>query len=965
MKLFRNAVSIFIVIAMLMSVMPLGVLAEDETITVVVPFEDYFSLRSDKPANTGFASSGGGGTVYVKACGSYRAFAKLNLSDYEEILRLPSTEVGVNLFGGTGYSGGLVHDFQIVTLPDSSESEIVKSKNYTQMNALGYWDAKAEDEVLFVRSDATELKGYSIYVSGSANKAALVNALDENYTNGIVQVGFYPYQTTGITDIRMNQNGYGVTITYKPSELNASSFLASYEDDFVWENISSDDVSNVENKLPTYFRGASVTWTSDKGVVSSDGIVKPVINDDGATTLTATVTYKGNIFTKDFAVTVPEAEATSVNVPFSSYGCHRSDKPAQTGLPSSGGTKYVNTGSIWKGHAQIDLSDYEEILRNPHTTVTYTLSSGNGYSTGKCYDFKFIAQPDRNDAYNAVELSYTEANALGWWDASDKAVVFERSDSTEIKTNGNGNLKGDVNKEALVNALNESHINGLVSFGIIPGASGNTSALAMGKAANYLTITYYPVEIDDADFFESNKAEFVWDNLTSDSIDNLTNDLPTYFRGGEISWVSSDGTVKNDGSLYGSKTEKLSDKITATYTYAGNTYSKEFDVTLAIYLPITITIPSTSEDSTYVNSKYPDEAIGIYEKAYDQFATENIGVFNKDEDGVVKRDRMIFFRWDLTDYEDILDVATDVSVDWSNKSGDYTEGEPKFAFTIMNNVNDTWKNSTLTYNIAVNSGMRTDPGIYTVNNLTLVKEMSIKDPGLLGAFKTALAQNPENSVISAKMTGESWEPIVIRSNSRTYDLKITYYPRDVEEKADAFLGEKFDNMPWNAVSFQDIDNVVADLDLPGEIYGSEITWTSDDESVIVASSGEVITGDTAKTVNLTASVGDKTKTFAVTVPAKDIVVKSTTVRSNGMACNGNTTEAHVYANEDVEGTPDVIVATYQNDELVNIRLHENSAIKAGFNCFYSDLHSLEPSNIVTKVIVLDDMGTLKPLAVAK
>jgi len=340
-------------------------------------------------------------------------------------------------------------------------------------------------------------------------------------------------------------------------------------------------------------------------------------------------------------------------------------------------------------------------------------------------------------------------------------------------------------------------------------------------------------------------------------------------------------------------------------------------------------------------------------------------VFNKDEDGVVKRDRMIFFRWDLTDYEDILDVATDVSVDWSNKSGDYTEGEPKFAFTIMNNVNDTWKNSTLTYNIAVNSGMRTDPGIYTVNNLTLVKEMSIKDPGLLGAFKTALAQNPENSVISAKMTGETWEPIVIRSNSRTYDLKITYYPRDVEEKADAFLGEKFDNMPWNAVSFQDIDNVVADLDLPGEIYGSEITWTSDDESVIVASSGEVITGDTAKTVNLTASVGDKTKTFAVTVPAKDIVVKSTTVRSNGMACNGNTTEAHVYANEDVEGTPDVIVATYQNDELVNIRLHENSAIKAGFNCFYSDLHSLEPSNIVTKVIVLDDMGTLKPLAVAK
>lgn len=902
----------------------------EEAKEILIPFTNYGHSRSDKPNNIQkYSTNSSYSSIhYISASGLWYGYAQLDLSGYEEILNNESTKAELNMVAGNGFTS-YAFDFKAYLAPDSADGYKYDEVAYKDVNALGILDDTRP--VLFEDNDDVYVSNGTL-ISGEANLENLATVLGESGTNGLVTVWFAG-ETGEVngksqgTNFRINDSRAGLLIKYYESEIDAEGYLEKIKDDVIWENLSSDSVDAVKNNLPTYFAGASVSWSSEDDVITPDGKITPPMGANADVTLTATVDYKGYTFTKDFDVTLAAAEPVTVQVPFINYASHRSDKPSETG--STNANKYISTGSSWKGTVQVDLSEYEEILRTPHASVEFKTVTGNSFSTGLCYDFKFIVLPDSVDNSSYKSLTYTQASALGLWNAEGKEILFARSDATELKGTGH-TVSGVANKEALIAALNGGYTNGLVSFGVIPGDSGETSAIQVGNAASGLYISYYQQELDSAKYLDSYKEEFTWDNLTADSAAAVENVLPTYFRGMDITWTSEEGLVNSDGTLNYSREEELVGTATAVVTYNDVSFEKTFDITLAKYLPTVITI--TGATATYIDAATPSDAAGDYNKCFDNYRVESQGLYRN-------TDRMMFLKWDLKGYEAILDAAINVAVKWKNKSFTDPKG---ITLTIMNNVNDTWHNSNLTYDIAVETGMYTDPGVYSETDISLATDMYITSPGLLEGFRTALAQNPENSIVSAKMVGQKWNAGKMRSNSRTYDLEITYYEDDVKAE-ESYIEEKVSAMPWSAVSEQSIDEVLLDLDLPASFYGKDVVWSSSDETVI-SSSGEVAKVSEDKNVKLTATVDGKyTKEFDVTVSSKAFTVNAFSVCSNGSKAYMDYAEAKIYATEEVT-VPLIAVATYRDGKLTDIgdgsanriKFERNYTIKPGVNIIRSD-----------------------------
>ena len=152
-----------------------------------------------------------------------------------------------------------------------------------------------------------------------------------------------------------------------------------------------------------------------------------------------------------------------------------------------------------------------------------------------------------------------------------------------------------------------------------------------------------------------------------------------------------------------------------------------------------------------------------------------------------------------------------------------------------------------------------------------------------------------------------------------------------------------------------IDKVGADLSLPETFYGADVTWESSDETVIT-SSGEVIPAAEDAHVTLTATVNGLKKVFDVIVPANtDFVLDSK---------QADYVSATVWAKEACDSCV-LVVATYIDDTLYEVDVRDkNFTLAKGENFIWTKLIGDEPGEVV-KVMLLKDMETITPLAIAK
>lgn len=660
-------------------------------------------------------------------------------------------------------------------------------------------------------------------------------------------------------------------------------------------------------------------------------------------------------------------EPVTVHIPFVNVTGHRSDKGSDTGALSKGSSYYYFRASDkWRGSGQVDFSMYEEILRNEGTTVAFKFYTGNGgYGSGGCYDFEIFALKDALDSMVFKDLTYNEANNLGVWDKT-RPVLYARSDATDYGSRKI--LTCDIDKNVLINTLDESLLNGMLSFGVTGyKTSTNQSSLTVTHPDSGVYITYYPSEIDKEAHLNEYKSEMTWDNLTSDSAADFKNSLPNYFRGANIEWSanSNELNILSDGTFKRPRGGDVSATLTANVSMGEYAYSKNFEVTAPILLPIVKKVSATSANVKQIGVKYGDTA---YPTEYSAFYMNSSVMYDVPSSG--RGDTHVFAKIDLSDSLKELEAATKVTFNLVNRNSSKTTNA---MVAVLSNRYDKW-DGTITYNSAINSGMYTDPGYCieygcTVNNSSNLVPAPIDTANMMKAIKDAVAANPDEGLVTFRISSRDWNQIAFQlSGGAGWPfVEITYYEEDLMTD-DELKAAKKDKVQWTALTSQDIDNVVSDLDLPATWYGAPVTWESSDESVIT-SSGEVIIGNESKNVTLTATVDKAVNTFNVTVPANKVATKSEITHRVGYASGGanlNYSAAIIYANEDIAGTPDVIIATYNADGMLDeITVKENVTIKKGLTCVPSGYHYVTSKSATTKAFVVDDIETLNPLGIAR
>ncbi|WP_168118780.1 immunoglobulin-like domain-containing protein [Paenibacillus sp. HB172176] len=116
------------------------------------------------------------------------------------------------------------------------------------------------------------------------------------------------------------------------------------------------------------------------------------------------------------------------------------------------------------------------------------------------------------------------------------------------------------------------------------------------------------------------------------------------------------------------------------------------------------------------------------------------------------------------------------------------------------------------------------------------------------------------------------------TETKTFELTIVKLPISDEESA----AEAKTDLTWDTIREENVtqDNVLSELSLPTTgIYGSAISWTSSDETVVgtdgVVTRPELEDGDREVTLTATITKGDVvvTKTFVLTIKAKEFDIQ--------------------------------------------------------------------------------------------
>lgn len=274
-------------------------------VEVRIPFTNYaFSRDSSNAEGSAAADITYKYATYsnydcIQVGGSYDSYAQLDLKGYEEILNNPSTTATVSFEAGYQYTDAVINPFKGTISPDSAD---VYSNNTITWNiANGFGMHNETNPVLFELTETNVSRGNCS--TGNANMQVLKDAINSS-SNSIISLHFD--RVSDESKIRISSENSGLFISYYKSEIDDDAFFEDIQSSFAWENITSDAQEALVNKLPTYYKGADIVWSSQSGYVTSSGELaipsdRAIVSD----VLTAQVTYKGETFTsEEFNVTI-------------------------------------------------------------------------------------------------------------------------------------------------------------------------------------------------------------------------------------------------------------------------------------------------------------------------------------------------------------------------------------------------------------------------------------------------------------------------------------------------------------------------------------------------------------------------------------------------------------------------------------------------------------------------------------
>lgn len=923
--MLKRFISVFLTVMLLASMFTGVVFAQSATESVKNHYSLWFKTSGAATENN----------TYITYWSDRESYS---LYDFKDVI--PYIYGAEKIQASTSYhTGGRVYGMVLTALDDSYEQYINSSLTYSSASAHGML---RNGYVLINDTDKTEYTTKTFDV----NKEALIAAL-ETGDDSIVAVRFSGVKGGGNSQIA------GLTFKFTYDDVT---YMQTIANEFEWEDISevSSDAVTENLNLPQYYAGCEVAWESDNTAVNAETGVVIVGKGDQHVTLTATLSHNGKTVTKEFELTVPGEKRKEITVKYQNYGSARSYE--NLGISMS---RFINLGGSYAGVAQLNLSGYEEILKNPGTSIKLGLRSEANMANGNLSDYTVYLAPDKADVYKVGD-TYTSVQALGAFDTSRPVLAI---DNDGITTSAAGTLVTvDANKENLIKVLDEvGSQNSIVTLYIT-----TTSKSAADMTKDGLTISYFESEIDDAAYPEELKEDFKLENLTTDSAESLVNNLPAFFRGATVEWSSDKDVISADGKLKRSKEADVEATLVATVSYKNGGFTKSFDAVIAKLIPTVKTVSMSA--ISYIGAASADSVLQSEFSAY-----YLVSAAHGDSTANGRGDRHVFMKFDLSKVLKELDAATKITLNIGNRLPQGNSG----MITVMSNRFDKWDN-TLTYNMATRYGMYSDRGYHIEYGVPFNTSKTVVDSSeFQQAVKEAVAANPDEGLVTFRISSSDYNQNSFQINGAagTPYIEISYFEDDLKTDAE-LLASKKGSVQWAAVTSQDIDNVVADLTLPATWYGSEIIWASGDENVI-SKDGKVTIGETAKEVILTATVDGVANEFKITVPASKLAVKSEyTHRENDIDDEGkrdatvgsnlNYTEAILYANEDIAGTPDVILAIYNEDRTVleSVSVIEDVTIKKGYNCLISEHHYVFDKK-VTKAIVVDDMASLTPLAVAR
>ncbi|MBR3933078.1 MAG: hypothetical protein IKJ68_04120 [Clostridia bacterium] len=603
LKTFKKSIALFVALVFVLSMVPFAAMAEVTEEPVKLYMVNYANTRSGS-SNAGVHQGYGMYTSVRTSMGGGSndrySVAQIDFAGYEEILANENTKMTLNIKSGATSKYG-IYDFTVGIVSDNCDDYDPETVTHNILSSLGYFN-ESDVLTLYTRSDATAA-GANVILTSDLAASDILSKLNTGSDDSVVSFRFAGLTSTSSYFAATEGASSYVTIDYDASEIDNEAYVNSWVDNMV----TIDDLvgeEGIEAGLPLKYHGMDIAWeSSDPDYISNDGKVTQHIEPKDVT-LTATFSYKGAdanaqmaTATKEFVVTVEGETPVEVTIPFTNYAYSR---PSAKGNDDAKNTIYkrqtheettvqsITTGGSFDAYTQLDLKGYEEILKNPHTSIQMKLTAGFRYSTSRIHNLEGVLAPDRADSYNWETVTWNIADDIGLHETEGRPVLFTKNDDKRISNGSTVTL--DANKDALLSVLSENDTNSVVSIhfdpldwnGPVESDQNYSDSTIRGNDANTcLVITYYESEIDNDEFFADIESTFAWDTITSDAQEAVVNDLPNYYKGADIVWSSAEGYVTSSGELaIPSDSAMVEDTITANVSYNGNTFTREFTVKL-------------------------------------------------------------------------------------------------------------------------------------------------------------------------------------------------------------------------------------------------------------------------------------------------------------------------------------------------------------------------------------------------
>ena len=607
LKTFKKSIALFVAIVFVMSLVPFGVMASTEADMQTATLQFLNVATSRSKSSSGHQNLTGSYFVRMSSKGENsndrRGYTQLDFSGYEEILGNNSTTVAAVYREGRNETNPCTN-YYITAYPGHLGDYDPTTVTFADAKALGLHSDTA-GTLIYEKTSTSAATGVKKTIDVDLGS---LNAVLAQYTDSsVVTLTFTSSSSSSYIALNPNVGaGYediGVHISYDANEIDNQAYVDGLVDGIA----TIDDLvgeAGLEAGLPLKYYGADITWqSSDPDYISNDGKVTQHIESKDVT-LTATFSYKGAdanatlaTATKEFVVTVEGETPVEVTIPFTNYAYSRS---SATNTDNAKNIAYkrqthaettvqsIVTGGSYDAYTQLDLKGYEEILKNPHTSIQMKLTAGFRFSTARLHNVEGVLAPDKADSYNWETVTWNIAEDIGLHETEGRPVLFTKND--DKRTPNGSTVTVDADKEALLSALSENDTNSVVSIhfnpldwngAVEPEQNYYDSSIRANNANTCLVITYYPSEVDNDAFYADIEETFAWETITSDAQTAVVNNLPTYYKGADVVWSSAEGYVTSSGELaIPSDSAMAEDTITANVSYNGNTFTKEFAVKL-------------------------------------------------------------------------------------------------------------------------------------------------------------------------------------------------------------------------------------------------------------------------------------------------------------------------------------------------------------------------------------------------